>query len=149
MQDVAGFGLQVRITASKTFPTGFTVTEFPDDIDPFDLPALQINDAAMGLNGDLIVWSKANPLAFTLGLIPGTDSQKNMAVLFEANRPARGKRPAKDIITIVGIYPDGSSITLSKGIIFDGLPGKSVASAGRYKSVPYNFRFEQMARVEV
>ena len=70
MQDVAGFGLQARVIGSKTFPAGFTITEFPDDIDPFDLPALQINDAAMGLNGDLIVWSKANPLNFTLGIIP-------------------------------------------------------------------------------
>lgn len=149
MQDSSGFGLSVRVIASKTFPAGFTITEFPDDIDPFDLPALQINDAAMGLNGDLIYWSKANPLAFTLGVIPKSEGDKNMAVLFEANRPARGKRPAKDIISVVGVYPDGSVITLSKGIIFDGLPGNSVAGSGRMKSKPYNFRFEAVTKVEI
>ena len=149
MQDSSGFGLSVRVIGSKTFPTGFVITEFPDDVDPFDLPVLQINDAAMGLNGDLIVWSKANPISFALGIIAKSDGDKNMAVLFEANRAARGKRPAKDVITIIGTYPDGSTITLSKGVVFDGLPGNSVASAGRMKSKPYNFRFEQMARVEV
>lgn len=149
MNDVSGFGLQVRVIASKTFPLGFTITEFPSDADPFDLPALQINDAEMGLNGDLITWSRANPLPLTLAVIPESDAHKNMAVLFEANRPARGKRPAKDIITVVGVYPNGSTITLSKGVIFDGLPGKPVAQTGRMKTIPYNFRFEQMARVEV
>jgi hypothetical protein len=149
MQDTSGFGLQVRVIGSKTYPLGFTITEFPADTDPFDIPALQINDAEMGLNGDLITWSRANPLPLTLAVIPESDAHKNMAVLFEANRPARGKRPARDVITVVGIYPNGSSITMSKGVIYDGLPGKPVASSGKMKTIPYNFRFEQMARVEV
>lgn len=149
MQDVSGFGLQVRIIASNTFPQGFTLTEFADDTDPFDLPELQIADSAMGLNGDLVVWTLPNPVAITLGVIPKSEGDKNLAVLFEANRPARGKRPARDIITMVGMYPDGSTITLSSGKLFSGLPGNSVASAGRFKSKPYAFRFEQMNRVEV
>lgn len=117
MQDTAGFGLQVRVIASKTYPSGFTVTEFADDADPFDLPTLQINDAAMGLNGDMIHWSKANPIPLAIAVIPGGEDDKNLAVVFEANRAARGKRPAKDTITIVGTYPNGSTITLTPGII--------------------------------
>jgi len=149
MQDIAGFGLQVRVIASKTFPAGFTVTAFADDADPFDLPTLQINDAAMGLNGDMVTWSTANPIPLAIAVIPKSDDDKNLAVVFEANRAARGKKPAKDVITIVGIYPDGSTITLSPGIVYDGLPGNAVASAGRLKSKVYNFRFEGMSRVEV
>lgn len=149
MQEVSGFGLEVRVIASKTFPTGFTVTEFADDIDPFDLPELQINDVAMGLNGDMVTWTFHTPLSFSVGVIPKSEADKNLAVLFEANRAARGKRPAKDIITIIGSYPDGSTITLSQGVAFSGLPGNSIAAAGRYKSKPYNFRFEQLNKVEV
>lgn len=149
MQEVSGFGLEVRIIASKTFPAGFTVTEFADDIDPFDLPELQINDVAMGLNGDMVTWTFHTPLSFSIGVIPKSDADKNLAILFEANRAARGKRPSRDIITVVGSYPDGSVITLSQGVVFSSLPGNSVASAGRYKSKPYNFRFEQMAKVEL
>lgn len=149
MQDIAGFGLQVRVIASKTYPSGFTITQFADDADPFDLPALQINDAAMGLNGDMVHWSKASPIPLAIAVIPGGEDDKNLAVVFEANRAARGKRPAKDTITIVGTYPNGSIITLTPGIVYDGLPGNAVASAGRMKSKVYNFRFEGMSRVEV
>jgi hypothetical protein len=146
MQDIAGFGLQVRVLASKSFPSGFTVTAFADDADPFDLPALQINDAAMGLNGDMVTWSTHNPISFAIAVIPGSEDDKNLAVVYESNRAARGKKPAKDVITIVGSYPDGSTITLTPGIVYDGLPGNAVASAGRLKSKVYNFRFEGMSR---
>lgn len=148
MQDVSGFGFQVRLIASKTFPAGFTITAFADDADPFDLPQLQINDAAMGLNGDMVTWTFHAPIPVTINLIPKTDEDKNMAVLFEANRAARGKKPARDIITLVGVYPDDSTVTLSKGVCFGSIPSNSIASAGRYKSKPYEFRFEQMTKVE-
>lgn len=148
MQDVAGFGLSVRVIASKTFPAGFTVTAFADDADPFDLPELQINDAANGLNGDMVTWSTSAPIPFAMSVIPNSEDDKNLAVLYEANRAARGKRPAKDIITVVGMYPDGSTITLFPGIIFSATPGRSVASAGRLKSKTYNFRFENKASTE-
>ncbi len=148
MQDIAGFGLSVRIIASKTFPQGFTVTEFADDTDPFDLPELQIADAAMNLNGGMATWSTANVIQWAIGVMPNTEDDKNLQVLFEANRPARGKKPAKDIITVVGMYPDGSTRVLSPGIIYSATPGKSVASAGRLKSKTYNFRFENTAGAE-
>lgn len=149
MQDVSGFGFQVRLIASKTFPAGFTITAFADDADPFDLPTLQINDAAMGLNGDMVTWTFHAPVPSVINVIPKSDDDKNLAVLFEANRSARGKRPARDIITLVGVYADGSTVTLSKGVCYSGIPANSIASAGRYKSKPYEFRFEQMAKVEI
>ena len=75
MQEVSGFGLEVRVFASKTFPQGFTVTEFADDIDPFDIPELQINDVAMGLNGDMVTWTFHSPLSFSMGVIPSHDNR--------------------------------------------------------------------------
>lgn len=105
---------------------------------------------ATGIISNATVGSvKANPIPLAIAVIPGGEDDKNLAVVFEANRAARGKRPAKDTITIVGTYPNGSTITLTPGIIFDGLPGNAVASAGRMKSKVYNFRFEGMSRVEV
>ncbi|MCG1038795.1 hypothetical protein KQH49_06745 [Mycetohabitans sp. B5] len=142
MENISGFGLVVQVCASKTFPAGFTVTQFADDGDPFDIPSIQVNDKAMGLNGDLIVWSKANPITVTLNLIPGSDDDKNMSILLEANRVGRGKQSAKDEITMAAIYPDARILTLTKGVITDGMPANSVASAGRMKSKPYIFAFE-------
>lgn len=140
--EISGFGLKVRLVASSTFPAGITLTQFADDADPFDLPSIQIRDKAMGLNGDLLTWSKANPILATVNVIPQSDDDKNMAILLEANRVGRGKNSARDVITLTGIYPDGTTKTLSQGTITDGIPGNSVSSAGRLKSKPYAFAFE-------
>jgi hypothetical protein len=147
MQNISGFGLQINCIASTTFPVGFLITEFADDSDPFDLPSLQVADSAMGLNGDQIVWSKANPIKTVISVIPGSFSDVNLNILLQANRPGRGKFPALDTITMTGIYPDGSFVTLINGVITDGIPGKAVASAGRIKTRTYNFSFEGIISV--
>ena len=141
-QDVSGFGIRLNVIASSTFPVGFQVTQFADDADPFDIPAIQIADKAMGLNGDLIVWSTANPILVTINVIPGTDDDKNLAILLEANRVGRGKTSAQDAVTMTAIYPSGAPLTLTAGRITDGPTGSSVASAGRLKSKAYMFGFE-------
>lgn len=144
--DVSGFGLRIRLTASATFPAGFTISQFADDADPFDLPSIQVADKAMGLNGDLVTWSKANPIVPTISVIPGSDDDRNLAILLEANRVGRGKFGSRDTITMTATYPDGRTLTLSGGRITDGSPGNSVASAGRQKSKAYVFAFEGMSR---
>lgn len=140
--DISGFGLQVQIRASVTFPSGVTITQFADDADPLDMQAIQIADKAMGLNGDLVTWSKATPLPMVLNVIPGGEDDRNLAVLFNANRVAKGKTPSRDVITATVIYPDGKQRTLNNGKITDGMAGNSVASSGRLKSKPYTFAFE-------
>lgn len=142
MNDISGFGSQLNIIASNTFPVGFPVTQFADDADPFDFPALQIADSAMGLNGDLIPWSKANPIKLTVSVIPNSIDDDTLGILLEANRVGRGKSGAKDIITMTILYPDGRFVTLIEGIITEGMPSNSVASAGRMKSKTYSFSFE-------
>ena len=146
MADISGYGLQVRLIASITFPVGMSLTEFADDADPFDLPSLQIRDKAMGLNGDLLVWSKANPINLTINVIPDGVDDTNLAILFESNRVGRGKLNVRDIITLTGIYPDGAIIQLNNGYITDGIPANSVASAGRLKTKPYMFTFQNLTR---
>jgi len=144
MQNISGFGLIINVVASRTFPIGFVVNQFADDSDPLDVPSVQVGDSAMGLNGDLITWSKANPIKVSLSVIPNTLSDINLAILLNSNRVGRGKIGANDIITMNLIYPSGNFVNLSQGIITDGLPVSSVASAGRIKSKTYAFSFEQM-----
>lgn len=144
--DISGFGLRARLVASVTFPRGIDLTQFADDADPLDAPSQQIRDKAMGLNGDLLTWSKANPILATLNVVPNSDDDKNLAVLFEANRVGKGKQGARDVITLTLIYPDTSSVTLNSGAITDGMPTNSVASAGRLKTKAYAFAFENLAK---
>lgn len=145
MENISGFGITINVLASQTFPVGLVINQFADDADPFDIPQLQIADSAMGLNGDLIGWSKANPIKISLSVIPGSFSDINLAILLEANRVGRGKIGARDIITMTGIYPNNTPIILTNGIITDGPPGSAVSSAGRLKSKTYNFSFEGKA----
>jgi hypothetical protein len=99
----------------------------------------------MNLNGDLVVYSSPVPLIRTINAIPGSPGQRNLALIYEANRVARGKRPARDIITVIANYPDGSTETLSTGKMTNGMPGKSVASAGRVKTNAYSMAFQDLA----
>lgn len=138
----AGFGSLIQIVASITFPAGFSVTNFSDDADPFDLPTLQITDKTMGVNGDLITWTVAKPVIIAINVIPDSDSDRNLSILFEANRAARNKFVARDIITMSTIYPDGSSTILSTGKCTDFNPSKSLAGSGRLKTRNYMFAFE-------
>ncbi len=141
MADISGFGLQITLIASNTFPFGISLTQFADDADPFDIPTLQVAETAMGLNGELLSWSKPNPIKVTLNVVPQSDDDVNLGILLDANRVAFGKDSARDLITLVGIYPDGTVTTLVGGKITEGMTSTSVASASRMKSKMYGFSF--------
>ena len=145
MEDISSTGFSLTVKASITFPSGFTVTEFADDADPFDLPSLEIAATAMNINGDLVSWTAPQPILPTINVIPGSAADVNLGLLFEANRAAKGKTVARDIITLVGNYPDGSTVTLANAKMINGFPGKSIASAGRYKSKAYGFAAQDLA----
>lgn len=144
--DISATGLSMRCIASNTMPSGFTVTAFADDADPFDLPAMDIASAAMNVNGDLVTWSAPTPILITINVIAGSEDDNNLGVVFEANRAGKNKQAARDIITLVGVYPDGTSISLSDGKMTNGVPGKSPASGGRIKSKAYTFAFQNLSR---
>ena len=146
MADISGFGARIQIVASNTFPTGFSVTQFADDADPIDIPSLQIGDKASGVNGDLIAWSKANPIVATLNVIPESEDDVNLGILVEANRVAKNKRGAQDVITMIIQYPKGNATTFIKGYIQEGMPATGIQSSGRLKTKSYMFTFENLIR---
>jgi hypothetical protein len=140
--NISGFGLSVNLIASTTYPIGLNITEFADDANPLDVPSLQIGDVAMGLNGDLITWSKANPIKITLNVIPDSDNDLALSILLAANRVGRGKSSARDNITMNVFYPNQLFVTLINGVITDGMPFVGVANSGRMIERAYNFSFE-------
>lgn len=142
MFDVSGTGFSLTIKFSNTFPQGIQVTAFADDADPWDAPSLAIATPSMNVNGDLITFSSPQALTRTINVIPCSEDDNNLSIAYEANRVGKGKRSARDIVTIVVSWPDGSTETLSPGKMTDGMSGKSLASAGRIKSRSYAFAFE-------
>lgn len=146
MQNISGFGLVVNITASTTFPNGLQITAFADDSDPMDFSEQTVTENAMGLNGHHIVWSRANPLEMVINVIPRTEDDTNLSILFEANRVGLGKRGARDVVTLTATYPDGSIVVCSGGIVKAGTPSVGVAASARMKTRPYRFSFENIVK---
>jgi len=146
MADISGFGTRAKVIASVTFPVGFSVTEFADDSDPVDMPPIKIGDSAMGLNGDLLTWATAVTIPVTLSVWANSDADVNLSILLNANRVAKGKSAAGDSISLVISYPNGDTLTLTRGAIMEGMPAPSVASAGRLKTNSYVFNFADYVR---
>ena len=142
--EIGGFGAVCTLRASSTYPVGLLITQFADDADPIDFPDIQIADVAMGLNGDLLTWSKATPLPLTIAVVPESNDDNNLAVLAAANRVGKGKQSARDKITFVAKYPSGIVVTLTNGKLLNAQMSNSISSAGRMKSKTYKFAFENI-----
>lgn len=142
-QNISGFGVVINVRSDITFPLGgIPVTQVADDIDPLDIQSVQIADTAMGVNGDLLVWYKAQKLPLVISVIADSEDDRNLQILADANRAAQGKTVANDAITIVVAYPNGKVVTLSGGVITDAQFGISVTSQGRFKTKTYSFIFQ-------
>lgn len=147
MNDISATGLSLIIQASNTFPAGIPITTFADDGDPLDLPAVDITQTAVDINGNLVSWSAPTPQTVTINVLAGSEEDENLAILLDANTARRGHRHTSDIITLVASYGDGSMTTARNGRMTNGSRGNSVASAGRLKSKQYTFIFQDFDRV--
>ena len=141
MNDVSATGFSLHLRASVKFPSGFQLTAFADDADPFDLPVVTAAEVANDINGNMISWSTPTPQQIVINVLPGSEEDENLSILLEANIAKRGRRHAGDVITLVATYADGSTTIGRNGKILSGSRGKSVASAGRLKSKTYTFAF--------
>jgi hypothetical protein len=147
MINISGFDSQINLVADITFPFGIVLTQYADDADPFDIPSVQIADRTMGTNGDFATWATPNYIPITLSFFPTTEDDRNMKILFDANFPTRGQFNSRDVITLTCVYPNGSIVTLSDGVMTDGMPGNSISSSkGRLKTNTYGFSFAKISR---
>lgn len=149
MENISGYGMSGTLTASKTFPNGFRITKFADDTDPLDAPDLEVADTAFGLNGDMVVWSRPTGIEVVVSVLPNSDEEANLAALVEANRVAKKKPGARDIVNLVLAYPNGSTAVCSTGVVVTGPVIQAVQSSGRMRTRQFKFRFEQVSRQNV
>lgn len=141
--NISLFGLSVRITASRTFPNGFTINMFADDQAPIESPDLETAAYAMGPNGDLQVWSKPAVVVTKYAVVPGSIDDQNLSILHEANRVSKKKGSTTlDVISIVETFPDGRTVTLKQGLIISGPATPAGTQEGRLNSRAFSFAFE-------
>jgi len=141
MANISGIQ-QITIKASKTFPSGFSISQFADDTDPINSDSIEVQTTAMGANGDLIVWNSPKGIPATVAVVPNSTDDNNLQVLLNANRKSKGRRVANDVITMTITYADDSTATLTNGAITGGIVVNSSSSDNRLKSKPYSFMFE-------
>jgi hypothetical protein len=144
MSDISAAGVSITLVASKTFPSGITLTQFASDSDPFDFADVTIAEAEMNVNGEQVTFSTANPVPVTLSLIPDSDDDKNLSILLRENTQSRNHKSVRDVITLTVNYPEGERRTAVEGKMLSGTPSSGVTSGKRKKSKSYGFSFEEI-----
>lgn len=143
MEEISVLGAKAWLTADKTFPAGFAITKFPADSDGIDITEIQMGNAEIGVNGDMITWRTPVANTITISVIPGSDEDKNLQILLDRNRVAKGRMYEQDNITLVVTLNNGTTHTFSNGIITTGELGYSLTSQGKIRTKRYGFMFEQ------
>jgi len=146
MENISANGLTVIVSALPSFPN-LVLTQFSDDTDPLDIPEIEINDSAMGVNGDLVTWNTPKPIEVSLGVIPGSTDDKNLGILFSLNRAGKLKPSTNDIVNLTFLYVSTGGLFARKVTMISGrcksyMPATGAAASGRKKSKVYTFVFE-------
>jgi hypothetical protein len=137
--DVSALGFSILVTDDKIFPNGFQITRTADGADPLDLPDVTIGEATVDANGWIVYASTPQPLLFNMNLLPLSDEDENMSVLFNAHRPAAGRARTGGKMSVTVQYADGSSMSATDVKFIGGSIGKSIQQPSRYKNKQYMF----------
>lgn len=145
MQDISGFGTTITLIATRSFPFGFTLSKFADDVDPIAAEAVEPNGYEMLYDGTLFAYGKAAPIKVSVSVIAGSVDDINCKLLVSANKSSGSVIPLPDVTSMVITYPDGGRVVLSGGTILSGPVLDGILPAGRRKSNTYNFVFGSFA----
>ena len=137
-------GTVVTILATNTLPAPTPIIQFSESSDPFDVSSTAIGDAVKGVNGDLIVWSKATEIEVSVAVISGSPADNVLSLIAEANVPRAGGSNANDTIVIAVLFPNEATSTYTNGVMTDAMIGYSAGSDGRIKDKVYKFKFEDV-----
>lgn len=145
MADTSAVGLYCWLVASVTFPVGTSITAFPEDNDVGENGETEIGGHASGINGHLITWSTANGIEVQIPVIPETEDEAKLTLLYDANRVRPNGIPKKDIITLTVTDPvTGIPKVYKKGKIINGKSGQQYGGSGRIATKVFTFVFEDV-----
>lgn len=141
MIDVSGFGTGITVVALQSFPMGFTVSQFADDVDPIEAKEVAAVGYEMLFDGSPFFYDKASVVEVKVGVIPGSDDDINLKILLQVKKGTTSILPISDLTTMVVTYPDGGRVILSNGSIISGPFLDSIQASGRRKGNTYTFVF--------
>lgn len=149
MDQVGNFGLSVNVVATKTFPIGFSITKFADDISPIEFGETQVADHEYLVDGSIFGYETAAGISVKIAVIPGSDEDQNLAVLMAANKSEFRIGGMPEIMAISIMYPNQPPIILSNGYIRTGKVGTDVAETGRSRGKVYEFIFQNNTQISI
>lgn len=141
MLNLTGEGLRITIMNTQTFPFGFSLEHFSDDVDPILVEPAELVGFEMLLDGTLFDYQKASPTLITLSIIPGTEDDTNLRQLLMAKNGGTSLIPLPDATVMTIAYGDGGTTIYSNGTIISGPFSPSVATNGRTKGNLFKFAF--------
>lgn len=130
------------------------ITEFSDEGTPIDIPALEVAAGSMNLNGNLVTWTKPNPINVSFTLIPGSDSDNNLrsflsAVSIGGKGASVGEAYITSMVLTVPAYTNGSTnnkndktFTFTNGRLISGQPAIGSNNDGKSSPSTWTFMFE-------
>ena len=145
MINISGTGTSVVLVALQSFPMGFNLTQFADDIDPIAAEETEATGIEMLYDGSLFSFDKAAPIMVTFGVIAGSDDDINLKIMLASRKSNVSILPFPDVTSAVITYPDGGRIVLSNGSIIKGSLVDTIQNTGRKKGNAYTFAFNTYA----
>lgn len=141
MERIDGYGLGVTILAVQSFPMGFSVSKFADDVLPLEIEETEAVGFDMLYDGSLFAFDKAAPVKVAIAVIPGSTDDINLKILLAARKASSSIIKLPDVTSMVITYGDGGRVLLSNGTILRGPLGDTVTTGGRKKGNQYTFVF--------
>lgn len=141
MIDISTAGSGITIFSLSSFPMGFRLTSFADDVDPFSVETTEVSGFEKLYDGNIFTFDKTSPIMLSVGVIPNTADDINLKILLQKRKGSASRISIADDVTMVVVYPDGGRNVLSQGAILGGSIADSLTSGGRKKSNEYHFVF--------
>jgi hypothetical protein len=143
-QEVSANGVKLMLFASISYPMGVEIASFNPGDDPISFDDLTVAETEMGVNGNMIVYRTPYSYNLTFNITPMTDQDAIMENIANADRIAFGKSSAKNVLTLVVIYPQGRTLTFIDGALTSIPGGFSAGGNGRIGGRQYSMSFRNM-----
>jgi hypothetical protein len=141
MIDISTLGAGITIISLTSFPMGFRLSAFADDMDSLVIEPTEVSGFEKLYDGTIFGYDKTSPVLLAVGVIPNSDDDVNMKILLQKRKSNPTYIALLDTITMVVSYGDGGRVILSSGVILSGSIADSMQSSGRRKGNVYNFAF--------
>jgi hypothetical protein len=144
MINIGAHGLSIQLIALQSFPMGFSLSQFADDVNPLDVKDTEPFGYELLYDGEMFAFDKANVIELSISVIAGSDDDINLKILLQSRKGGARIAPIPDAVTLVISYPTGT-VMLTKGTILAGPLADTVLADGRKKGNTYRFAFSAFA----